>query len=130
MPRKTLKQRREKRREKNNRIRPIVNRLIGIKDPDTLMLELLELLGEPTLIPEPGKLYVFVYNAKTPGIRYDSNPLVAVGNIYSWGFSGYNFHWKDHRQYTWNEVAGGVYEVYDTELVDIRKIPFANFVDK
>ena len=39
----------------------------------------------------------------------------------------YNFHWNEIRQYTWNEVAGGLYEVYASEVKDLYMIPFANF---
>jgi hypothetical protein len=30
------------------------------------------------------------------------------------------------RQYTYDEVAGQLYEVYSDELADLREIPFAN----
>ena len=39
--------------------------------------------------------------------------MVAVTDIHAWGFRGVNFHWGQPRQYTWNEVAGGVYQVSD-----------------
>ena len=44
-----------------------------------------------------------------------------------WGFKGINFHWGESRQYTWNEVAGGLYQVSDDELNDLDGIPFAKF---
>lgn len=109
-----------------NRIRPAFNRLIGIEDPDDLMLEILDLLEEYDSIPEEGKYFVFVYQAKTPGIEYDQNPLVAITDVFEWGFRGFNYHWGDMRQYTWNELAGQVYEVYQEELKDLRALPFGN----
>jgi hypothetical protein len=109
-----------------NRIRPAFNRLIGIEDPDDLMIEILDLLEEYGSIPEEGKYFVFVYQAKTPGIEYDQNPLVAVTDVFEWGFRGFNYHWRDMRQYTWNELAGQVYEVYQEELKDLRALPFGN----
>jgi hypothetical protein len=69
----------------------------------------------------------FVYNPKTPNIQYDQNPLVAVTDIFSWGFRGINFHWGEVRQYTWDEIAGGIYEVYPAELKDLQTIPFGKF---
>ena len=73
------------------------------------------------------KLYVFVYQPKTSGIRYDQNPLVAVTNIYEWGFKGINFHWGQSRQYTFQEVVGQLYQVTNEELQDLNTIPFAKF---
>jgi hypothetical protein len=120
MPRKTLKQR------KINRISPIVKKLIGTESADDLMIELMSILEETRNPPESGKFYIFVYNAKTPNVRYDQNPLVAVTDVFTWGFRGLNYHWGEVRQYTWDEVAGGMYEVYQEELSDLRRIPFGN----
>lgn len=120
MPRKTLKDR------KINRVAPLVKKLIGIETADDLMLELMSVLTESREPPKAGKYYIFVYNAKTPSLRYDQNPFVYVKNVYKWGFSGINYHWGEERQYTWDEVAGGMYEVYQEELTDLRRIPFGN----
>ena len=109
-----------------NRIRGIMDDLIGIEDPDDIMVELLNVLQEGPKVPQVGKLYIFVYNAKTPLIRYDQNPFVAVTDIFPWGFRGENFHWREVRQYTWNEVAGGLYEVYPAEVRDLNSLNFAN----
>ena len=128
MPRKTLKQRKGKNPtdDKSNRIRSVIDNLIGNEDPDDLMLEILDAIQETGKVPSVGKYYVFVYNPKTPNIQYDQNPLVAVTNIFQWGFRGINFHWGEVRQYTWNEVPGSLYEVYAEELADLKEIPFAN----
>ena len=130
MPRKTLKQRNEENTDTDsnvNRIRNIVNNLIGTEDPDDLMLELLDVLQETGKIPESGKFYIFVYNPKTPNIQYDQNPLVAVTDIFSWGFRGINFHWGKTRQYSWDEIPGSIYEVYSSEIKDLQAIPFGKF---
>jgi len=118
-----------------NRIREVINNLVGIEDPDDIMIELMETLKETETAPsqvQSGKYYIFVYNPKTPFIQYDQNPLVAVTDVFQWGFRGINFHWSTRtsqptRQYTLTEVAGGVYEVYASELKDLRALPFANF---
>lgn len=110
---------------KSNRIRPILNAINGTEDPDDLMLSILEVVKESGKIPSVGKYYVFVYNPKTPQITYDQNPLVAVTDVFKWGFRGINFHWGESRQYTWDEVAGQLYEVYSNELRDLQQIPFA-----
>ena len=123
MPRKTLQQ-------KKNRIAPLVKKLIGVEDADELMLELMDILTQSREPPRAGKYYIFVYNAKTSGIRYDQNPFVYVKNVYKWGFSGINYHWGEERQYTWDEVAGGMYEIYRDEIGDLRRIPFGNIRTK
>jgi hypothetical protein len=124
MPRKTLQQR------KQNRIAPLVKNLIGTESSDDLMIELMDTLTETKEPPRVGRFYIFVYNAKTSGIRYDQNPLVAVTDVFKWGFKGINYHWGEMRQYTWDEVAGGMYEVYDTEIEDLRRLPFSNIRTK
>jgi hypothetical protein len=63
-------------------------------------------------------------------MRYDQNPLVAVTDVYKWGFKGLNYHWGEVRQYTWDEVAGGMYEVYKNEIEDLRRLPFGNIRTK
>ena len=111
--------------DKHNRIRGVVDNLIGTEDPDDLMMELMEALNNTvTPVPDIGKYYAFVYNPKTPNIEYDAHPLVAVTDLFRWGFRGINFHWGGYRQYTWNEVVGQLYEIYPEELADAREIPF------
>jgi|TARA_E500000305_G_C3965780_1_gene209419 hypothetical protein len=131
MPRKTLKERREKNPtdDNSNRIRGVVDNIIGKETPDDLMFELLEAVKDSyTVIPSIGKYYIFNYLAKTPLIQYDQNPLVGVVEIYSWGFKGFNYHWDGMRQYTWEEVQGNFYEIYSYELTDAKKIPFKKIV--
>ena len=131
MPRKTLKQRETKRPTDTdadrNRIRAVSDNLIGNEDPDDVMVELLEVLTEGPKSVQAGKMYIFVYNAKTNQLRYDQNPFVAVTDVFQWGFRGINLHWGESRQYTWSEVAGGMYEVYSSEVKDLQMLPFANF---
>ena len=110
-----------------SRIRSIRDNLNGTEDADDLMLEIISVLDEGGKVPIAGNFYVFVYNPKTPGIRYDQNPLVAVTQVLDWGFRGINFHWGENRQYTWSEVAGGLFQADNSELNDLDAIPFAKF---
>jgi hypothetical protein len=110
-----------------NRIRSVLNGITGRENSDDLMLKLLEVIPETGKIPQPGKFYIFVYNAKTPNIQFDQNPLVAVTDVFQWGFKGLNMHWGETRQYTWDEVVGSLYEVFPSEIKDLQAIPFANF---
>tara|TARA_R100000742_G_C4160614_1_gene2365 strand:- start:85 stop:435 length:351 start_codon:yes stop_codon:yes gene_type:complete len=112
-----------------SRIKSVRENLIGTEDADDLMLELMDVLGGTvTPVPDVGNFYIFVYNPKTPGIRYDQNPLVAVTDIFQWGFRGINFHWGETRQYTWNEIVGQLYQVSDDELDDLDAIPFSKIL--
>ena len=111
------------------------NRIIGndinlrTNDPEDMMLEIMELLNDTvTPIPEVGKFYTFVYNAKTPGETYDQHPLIACTALEQWGFKGLNFHWQKSRNYTWNELAGQLYIVQWNELDALLAIPYAKFI--
>ena len=113
--------------DNSNRIRGVIDNLIGTEDSDDLMLELMDALNaNVTPTPDIGKYYIFVYQPKTPNIRYDAHPLVAVTDLFRWEFRGMNYHWGEMRQYTWQEIVGQVYEIYPEELPDAREIPFQN----
>tara|TARA_R100001082_G_scaffold105991_1_gene78507 strand:+ start:304 stop:705 length:402 start_codon:yes stop_codon:yes gene_type:complete len=112
-----------------------INRIVGndinlrTDDPEEMMLEIMELLNDTvTPIPEVGKFYTFVYNAKTPGKAYDQHPLIACTSIEQWGFKGINFHWRQSRNYTWQELAGQLYIVQYNELDDLMAIPYGKFI--
>ena len=107
-----------------NSISEIKVNLIGGESPDDMMLEILEVLTETELVPEPGKYYTFVYQPKTPNVEYDEFPLVAVTSIFQWGFRGLNFHWGQIRQYTWEEVIGQLHIVTNEEIQSLRGIPY------
>ena len=114
--------------DKENRIRGILDSMTGAENPDDLMMDLLEIVGSRvTPVPDIGKFYTFVYSPKTPNIQYDAHPLVAVTDIFRWGFRGMNFHWGETRQYTWNEIEGQLYEIFPEELSDAQEIPFGKF---
>ena len=142
MPRKTLKQRRERdaAREQedfgfddtpSNRIEAIKDELETTNDPEDRMLMIMDALKDTVSpIPEVGKFYTFVYNAKTPRIQYDQHPLIACTDLQQWGFKGLNFHWRQSRNYTWEELAGQLYIVQYDELDDLLAIPYAKFLTK
>ena len=110
-----------------NRVRSVIDNLIGTEEADDVMIELMDTLTDTvTSSPSAGKYYVFVYNAKTPNIQFDSNPLVAVTDVFEWGFRGVNLHIGQYRNYTYNELVGQLYEVNPDELSDVRELPFVN----
>ena len=57
--------------DKENRIRSVMNNVVGTEDPDDVMLGSLSVLEEGGKVPESGRYYVFVYNPKTPNIKYN-----------------------------------------------------------
>jgi hypothetical protein len=100
-------------------------------DPEEMMMKIMELLsGTVTPIPDVGGFYTFIYNAKTPNIRYDQHPLIACTEVLRWGFRGINLHLRKSRQYTWDEVAGQLYIVQYDEVDDLMKIPYRKMIDK
>ena len=100
-------------------------------DPEEMMMKIMDLLsGTVTPIPDVGGFYTFIYNAKTPNIRYDQHPLIACTEVLRWGFRGINLHLRKSRQYTWDEVAGQLYIVQYDEVDDLMKIPYRKMVDK
>ena len=116
--------------EEDNRIREYLSDLNNrTNDPEEMMMEIMEVLNDTvTPIPEVGKFYTFVYNAKTPNITYDQHPLIACTDLQSWGFKGLNFHWRQSRNYTWEELAGQLYVVQYNELDDLLAIPYGKFI--
>ena len=109
-----------------NRIEAVYQELENsINDPEDLMLIIMEALNDTvTPIPEVGKFYTFIYNAKTPNITYDQHPLIACTDLQSWGFKGLNFHWRQSRNYTWEELAGQLYIVDYDELDELLRFPY------
>ena len=130
MPRKTLKQRRNPTDDNENRVRGVIDSLVGVETADDIMKSLIGVLSESGKIPTAGKYYTFFYNAKTPGIQYDEYPLVGVTDVFSWGFRGINFHWSDRRQYNYDQIAGQLYEIYPEEISDVIELAFANIRSK
>ena len=101
----------------------------ALNDPEEMMLIIMEALNNTvTPIPEVGQFYTFIYNAKTPNIKYDQHPLIACTDLQSWGFKGLNFHWRQSRNYTWEELAGQLYIVDYEELDDLLRFPYGKFI--
>ena len=129
MARKTLKQRRDRDLNRalerqqletfgldevenpNDRVGQLREKIEGLVDPESIMLEILSVFQETEIIPDVGKYYTFIYIPKTKDLAFDNFPLIACIDIFKWGFRGVNFHWNDYRNYTWQEVAGFLHVV-------------------
>lgn len=96
----------------------------GAEDADLIMMNILQIFNETDLIPDAGKFYTFVYQAKTPRLEYDEHPLVAVTEVFRWGFRGYNYHWRRMRQYTWAEIVGSLHVVRENEVRYLSSLPY------
>ena len=106
-----------------NRISPVLDRLIGIEDPDELMVEIQEIGNDTATAPQAGQFFVFSYQPTSTG-RFDANPLVAVTDVYSWGFRVTNFHHGEARSYSFSNIVGSTYRVYPEEITDLQALPF------
>jgi hypothetical protein len=112
-----------------NRIEAIKEDLESTNDPEDQMLMIMDALKDTvTPIPDIGKFYTFVYNAKTPQLQYDQHPLIACTHLERWGFKGINYHWQQTRNYTWEELAGNLYIVEWNELDDLLAVPYAKYI--
>ena len=107
-----------------NRISPVLDRLIGIEDPSQLVTELEEVISDSVSPPEAGQFFVFSYVPKKADTIFDVNPLVAVTEVYSWGFRGVNFHHGQFRTYSFSNLVGQTYRVYPEEIKDLQALAF------
>ena len=133
MPRKTLKQRKEQypTDDYENSVRGVIDDLVGVESPDDIMEALISVLSESAKTSvTPGRFYTFFYFPKTSNIRYDEHPLVFVTDKFSWGFKAESLHWREPRQYTYNEIVGGVYEIYSDEMSDVVELNYAKIRSK
>jgi hypothetical protein len=113
----------------NARINELKKRIneLNEKDPEDMMIIIMDIFKEEVLYPEPGKFYTFIYKPKTPNIEYDQHPLIACTELQNWGFKAFNFHWRKSRNYTWEEVVGKLHTVKSHELDELLSIPYGKF---
>ena len=100
----------------------------NVNDPEDIMLLIMEIFTIQEIVPEAGKFYTFIYNAKTPNISYDQHPLIACVEIFRWGFRGLNFHWQNYRNYTWEEIPGQLMVVESQELDELLALQYGKFI--
>ena len=100
----------------------------NVSAPEDIMLLIMEIFTIQEIVPQTGKFYTFIYNAKTKGITYDQHPLIACVELFRWGFRGLNFHWQNYRNYTWEEVAGKLHVVQFQELDELLALQYGKFI--
>ena len=102
--------------------------LVGNETPDEIM-DLIRDTFESVLVPEVGGYYTFIYSPTTPNLQYDQYPLVAVTELFSWGFRGINYHWGEYRNYGWGEVgANSFHQISSMEIKSVRSLPYAKYL--
>ena len=112
-----------------NRIESVRQDIHSEKNLDDRMELIMYALNDTvTPIPEEGTICTFRYYAKTPKLKYDQHPLVRVEGLFRWGFRGINFHLRDYRQYTWEELGTQVYIVQQDELDDLLSLDYEKIV--
>ena len=112
----------------SSRVLQLKKRITGLTDPESIMLEIMDVFNESEFIPDVGKYYTFIYIPKTQEIKFDQFPLIACIEIQKWGFKGLNFHWGEVRNYTWLEVAGKLHIIKNNEIDYLRSVPYAKFM--
>ena len=100
----------------------------NVNDPEDIMLLIMEIFTIQEIVPEAGKFYTFIYNAKTPNISYDQHPLIACVEVFRWGFRGLNFHWQNYRNNTWEELPGQLHVVEFQELDELLALQYGKFI--
>ena len=112
-----------------NRIESNIEDIKSEKDLEERMELIMYALNDTVApIPDEGNICTFKYYAKTPNIKYDQHPLVAVTELFPWGFRGINFHLRDYRQYTFQELGTQVYIVQRDELDDLLSLDYEKIV--
>ena len=111
-----------------NRLEHVVSDIIAMTDADDRMMAIMETLNDTVVtVPDVGRYYTFIYDPKTPRIRYDQFPLIACVGLFRWGFRGINYHWPGFRNYDWQQSIGNLYQAFPMEINDLRSIPYQNF---
>ena len=111
-----------------NRLEHVVSDIIAMNDADDRMMAIMETLNDTVVtVPDIGRFYTFIYDPKTPRIRYDQFPLIACVGLFRWGFRGINYHWPGFRNYDWQQSIGNFYQAYPLEINDLPSIPYQYF---
>ena len=112
-----------------NRIEPVRQDIQSETNVDDRMELIMYALNDTVApIPEEGNICTFKYFAKTPNIEYDQHPLVAVTELFQWGFRGIKFQHQDYPQSTWEELGTQVYIINRTELDDLLSLQYGKLV--
>lgn len=128
MARKTRAQ--QKKGQSNNRIKPLIDKLIGTEKAEDLFAEVMVVLSDSQeKIPVVNGIYCLEYYAVTSPLLTDRFPIVGVTGVYEWGFSGMNLHLGEPRNYNFNNVSSALYRLKPQEVASARTLPLMDLYD-
>ena len=123
MPRKPIKSK-SNAKPSNNRVKPLLDKLIGVEESETIMTELRTVLADSQAkIPVPGSVYVYTYIAEKPDFLTDMYPVVQVLGVYEWGWTGMNLHIRKQRNYTIGNNTTPLYLLKPNEVQTVLTLP-------
>lgn len=107
-----------------NRVKPIMDNLIGTENAEDIMDDLIMVLRDTqTMIPVVGKVYVFTYFAAKPELLTDRYPIIEVTGVYQWGYSGVNLHIQEPRNYNYNRRPTPMFMLKPNEVSTALALP-------
>ena len=116
-------------KKSKNRISPLVTRQYGTEQADVVMNDLMYVLRDSqTNVPQPGGYYTFIYYAQKPTLLTDRYPIVAVTEVFEWGFNGINLHLEQPRKYRFDAAPSPYYMIKPIELNDALVLPLMKLV--
>ncbi len=111
-------------KKSNNRVKPLLTKLIGTEASETIMRDLEVVLSDSKSdIPLPGKVYVYTYIAEKPDFLTDMYPVVQVLGVYDWGWTGINLHIKKQRNYSIGNNTTPLYMLKPNEVQSALTLP-------
>ena len=124
MPRKPIKSQAKQPKPSNNRVKPLLDKLVGVEESETIMNELETVLADTQAkIPVPGGVYVYTYIAEKPDFLTDMYPVVQVLGVYDWGWTGMNLHIRKQRNYTIGNNTTPLYLLKPMEVQTVLTLP-------
>ena len=113
-----------KRKQQNNRMKPLLDDLIGTEKPEDIFVQVQDALRDSQeKIPTPNGIYCLEYYAVTEPLLTDRFPIVGVTGVFDWGFTGMNLHLGEPRNYNYNNIASSLYRLKPQEVAAARALP-------
>ena len=113
-----------KRKQPNNRMKPILDELIGTEKPEDIFAKVMVALSDSQeKMPVPKGVYCIEYYAVSEPLLTDRFPIVGVTGVFDWGFTGMNLHLGEPRNYNYNNISSALYRLKPQEVAAARALP-------
>ena len=113
-----------KKKKQNNRIKPILDQIIGTEKPEDIFAKVQVALSDgQEKIPAINGVYCLEYYAVTEPLLTDRFPIVGVTGVFEWGFTGMNLHLGEPRNYNFNNISSPLYRLKPQEVAAARALP-------